>query len=82
MSPEEAWADAIRSIARLTVDARQQTNRMGVLPAGAGERYLCDVEHVLSTLVMLGAVPPAPGEWIALDPADPAGVIMRAIGGP
>lgn len=53
----EAYEDALRTIAAATITARRQTTRMGTLYPGAGEALLVDVEHALSSLVVLGAVP-------------------------
>lgn len=50
MSAEQHRSDALVQIAALTVHAR----RTGDLVA-----YLCDVEHVLSSLIVLGAAPRA-----------------------
>lgn len=55
-----AYENALRDVARLAVQARARTNHMGRLPPGAGEDLLCDLEHVLSSLIVLGAVPPPP----------------------
>lgn len=55
-----AYEYGLRIIASAAVRARRDAGAMGVLPRGAGEQLLVDVEHALASLIALGAVPSAP----------------------
>lgn len=57
MTPEQAHqADALRGIAAAAVLARRRSNDLLAL-----QSFLCDVEHHLTSLIVLGAIPEATG---------------------
>lgn len=53
MSRQEHTERTLEAIARRVDQARRSTNRMGILPHGEGENLLCDLEHLLVSLVTL-----------------------------
>lgn len=65
-----AYEDALRGIAAAAIAARRTPYRLTAL-----QTMLCDVEHHLSSLIVLGAVPPNTGRPVTssapLDPRDP-----------
>lgn len=66
----EAYEDALRGIAAAAIAARRTPHRLDAL-----QTMLVDVEHHLSSLIVLGAVPPNTDRPVTssapLNPRDP-----------